>query len=133
VLPLEAAFYVTLTRMDALPPLPWLAAGLGVLVVGTSVYGYVVNNSRYRWPSKAQAATDFSLQSSVWNGGVWAAGSAAGFIVAAAGWTGFFPIASATSFAIGLFYVLAFDRMEALVSARETAEAGAAGVRGSTA
>ena len=105
--------------MDGLPAMPVLMAAMATIFFGNSIYIFVVSNSRFRWASKEQAGTDYSAQSSIWNFGQWAAGSAAGFAVGAIGWSLFFPIAAALTLAFGLFYVLSFDRIEALVLARE--------------
>jgi PAT family beta-lactamase induction signal transducer AmpG len=121
-LPIEAVAYYWLAVMEGLPPLSVLIAMLGTIFFGNSIYIYVVNNSRFRWVSKEQAGTDYSAQSSIWNFGGWAAGSAAGFVVAAVGWPVFFPIAAALTLTFGLFYVLSFDHVEALVRAREDRE-----------
>ena len=86
------------------------------------IWSFVVNNSRFRWASKAQAATDYSMQSSIWNFGVWAAGSAAGFVVGGVGWAVFFPIAGCLAGAGGVFYIVMFDRIEAMVRRRERDE-----------
>jgi len=122
LIPLEGVFFAALALMPSLPPLPIFAAIFAVLGFGTSVYTFVVNNSRFRWVSKAQAGTDYSLQSSVWNFGIWVAGSVAGFVAAATGWAVFFPIAACLAAAFGVVYVMSFDRIEALVQRRESAE-----------
>jgi MFS family permease len=122
LIPLEGVFFAALALMPSLPPLPIFAAIFAVLGLGTSVYTFVVNNSRFRWVSKAQAGTDYSLQSSVWNFGIWVAGSAAGFVAAGIGWAVFFPLAACLATAFGVFYVMTFDRIEALVRRREAAE-----------
>lgn len=121
-LPLEAIIFFYLARTDLIPPMPLLVALIALVAFCTSIYTFVVNNSRFRWVSKAQAGTDYSMQSSLWNFGIWAAGSVAGFVVAAAGWPQFFLIAASVSFCVGMYYVLNFDRIEQLVVAREAAE-----------
>ncbi len=122
VLPLEGLAFFIFATLPGLPPLPMFVGLVALLGFGTSIYSFAVNNSRFRWASKAQAGTDYSMQSSVWNFGVWAAGSLAGFVVARVGWAAFFPLAAglATVFALG--YVLMFDRVEALVQEREREE-----------
>jgi MFS family permease len=124
LIPLQGVFFAALALMPSLPPLPVFAAIFAVLGFGTAVYTFVVNNSRFRWVSKAQAGTDYSLQSSVWNFGIWGAGSVAGFVAAAVGWTVFFPIAASLMVAFGVFYVMNVDRIEALVREREATEIG---------
>lgn len=62
------------------------------------------------------------MQSSVWNFGVWAAGSASGFVVAGVGWAVFFPIAGCLAAAGGVFYIVMFDRIEGMVRRREREE-----------
>ena len=95
LIPLEGVFFAALALMPSLPPLPIFAAIFAVLGFGTSVYTFVVNNSRFRWVSKAQAGTDYSLQSSVWNFGIWVAGSERGSSPRI-GWVAFFPMAAAS-------------------------------------
>jgi len=123
VLPFEAVAYYTFAVMDGLPVMSVLIAAMALIFFGNSIYIFVVSNSRFRWASKEQAGTDYSAQSSIWNLGQWAAGSAAGFAVGAIGWSYFFPIAAMLTFAFGLFYVMSFDRIESMVVAREAEEA----------
>ena len=122
LIPLEGVFFAVLALMPSLPPLPTIAAIFGVIGFGTAVYTFVVNNSRFRWVSKAQAGTDYSLQSSVWNFGIWVAGSVAGIVAARLGWATFFPIAAVLATAFGVFYLVTLERIEALVQRREAEE-----------
>lgn len=122
ILPAEAAVYYLFARMEGLPVMWLLITTVALLGFGTSIYTYVVNNSRFRWVSKSQAGTDYSMQSSLWNLGVWAAGSASGFVAGFVGWSLFFPIAASVTFIFGMFYVTMFDRIENMVLAREDAE-----------
>jgi len=122
ILPIEGVVFLIFATMPGLPPLPMFVAIVALLGFGTAIYSFAVNNSRFRWASKAQAATDYSLQSSLWNLGIWVAGSLAGFVVAAVGWAVFFPIAAGLTTVFALFYVLMFDRVEALVQIREAQE-----------
>ena len=124
LVPLEGVFFAALALMPSLPPLPVFAAIFAVLGFGTSVYTFVVNNSRFRWVSKAQAGTDYSLQSSLWNFGIWVAGSLSGFVAGAIGWAAFFPFAALLTTGFGIFYFVMFDRIEALVQQREDEELG---------
>ena len=48
--------------------------------------------------------------------------SISGFIAAAVGWTGFFPIAAAATLIGAIFYVGYFNRIEKLVVERERQE-----------
>jgi predicted MFS family arabinose efflux permease len=122
LIPLEGVLFGALALMPALPVLPAFAAMVAVLGFGTSVYTFAVNNSRFRWVSQAQAGTDYSLQSSVWNFGIWVAGSVAGVVAGAVGWVVFFPFAAALAAAFGVVYLRTFDRIEALVLEREARE-----------
>lgn len=122
VLPIEGVVFFAFATMPGLPPLPMFVAIVSLLGFGTSIYSFTVNNSRFRWASKAQAATDYSMQSSIWNFGIWVAGSLAGFVVVAFGWALFFPLAAGLTTVFGLFYVLTFDRIEGLVQIREREE-----------
>ena len=101
-LPVEGCIFGAFALYPGLPTLPTLTFIVAVLGFVTSIYSYVVNNSRFRWASKAQAATDYSMQSSLWNFGLWAAGSASGFVVASVGWAIFFPIAGCLAGAGGV-------------------------------
>ena len=121
-LPIEGGIFCALALVPELPLLPTLTLIIGILGFVTSISSIVVNNSRFRWASKAQAATDYSMQSSVWNFGVWAAGSSAGFVVSWFGWAVFFPIAGSLAGAGGLFYILMFERIERMVLTREREE-----------
>ncbi|MEJ2131156.1 MAG: MFS transporter, partial [Gammaproteobacteria bacterium] len=122
ILPIEGVVFMVFALMPGLPPLPIFVTIVALLGFGTAIYSFAVNNSRFRWASKAQAATDYSMQSSLWNFGIWVAGSLAGFVVAAVGWAIFFPLAAGLATAFALFYVLTFERIEALVQAREADE-----------
>ncbi len=121
-LPVEGCVFGALAVYPGLPTLPTLTFIVAILGFVTSIYSFVVNNSRFRWASKAQAATDYSMQSSLWNFGLWAAGSAAGFVVADVGWAIFFPIAGCLAGAGGVLYITLFDRIEAMVRDRECDE-----------
>jgi len=122
LLPVEGAVFCAFALMDGLPPLPAFVVIVALLGFGTSIYTFAVNNSRFRWASKAQAGTDYSMQSSLWNFGLWAAGTVAGFMVGAFGWAVYFPLVGVLAAAFGALYVVYFDRIEALVRERETAE-----------
>lgn len=124
VLPVEAAVYCTFYLMPELPALPILIGTVSLLAFSTSIYVYTVTISRFRWVSKAQAGTDYALQSSVWNLGVWVAGSVSGIAASVFGWIGFFPLAAGAAALGGLFYILLWDRMEEMVQLREREELG---------
>jgi sensor domain CHASE-containing protein len=64
------------------------------------------------------------MQSSVWNFGVWSAGSTAGFVAGGLGWVAFFPIAASAAAIGGIFYIVMFDRIEDIVQEREREELG---------
>ena len=121
-LPVEGTIFCALALYPGLPIMPTLTFVVAILGFVTSIYSFVVNNSRFRWASKAQAATDYSMQSSVWNFGLWVAGSTAGFVVADVGWAIFFPIAGCLAGAGGVFYIVMFDRIETMVRRRERDE-----------
>ena len=130
-LPVEGFIFRALALDPGLPVLPMLTLVVAILGFVTSIYSYVVNNSRFRWASKAQAATDYSMQSSLWNFGLWVAGSTAGFVAADLGWATFFPIAGCFAGAGGVFYIVMFDRIEAMVRRRERDELEGAAVAAS--
>jgi MFS family permease len=121
-LPIEGMAFAWFSTMDELPGVIVLTCILAVLFFTTSIYSYAVNNSRFRWASKSQAGTDFSMQSSIWNFGVWAAGSSAGFVAAWFGYTIYFIIGAVCATFIAAWYVLMFDHVERLVQAREAQE-----------
>ncbi len=123
-LPVEATIYCIYAAMPELPALPILILSVSLLAFATNLYSYAASISRFRWASKAQAGTDYALQSSVWNLGVWAAGSTSGLVAAIFGWLYFFPIAAVVAAIGGVVYVLMFDRVERLVVEREQEELG---------
>jgi MFS family permease len=122
VLPVEATIYCTFFLMPELPALPILILTISLLAFATGVYSYTVSISRFRWVSKAQAGTDYALQSSLWNLGVWSAGSTSGLVAGLLGWMWFFPIAAVTAGIGGIFYILLWDRIESVVLQREQEE-----------
>jgi MFS family permease len=122
VVPLQALMYFTFNEMENLPDWPVLIGTYVLAAFGVALYSYAASISRFRWASKAQAGTDYALQSSIWNLGVSAAASVSGFVVASLGWSLFFPVAAATICAGGLFYLIGFNRIERLVQERELAE-----------
>jgi MFS family permease len=122
-LPLIGAFYVYLAVIGTLPPLPVLISILALSSFTGGIWAYAVNTSRFRWPSKRQAATDYSTQSSVWNFGIWVAGSAAGFLAGGVGWVLFFMITYGVSTCVAIAYVLIIDPVEKICAARDEREA----------
>lgn len=122
VIPVEGVIFVIFALMPQLPPLPIFIAIMALMGFGVSLYAIAVNNSRFRWTSKAQSGTDYSLQSSIWNCGISVAASLAGFVAASAGWPIFFAISAGIGTVIALCYVLMFDRVEKLVQVREVEE-----------
>lgn len=124
VLPVEAAVYCYFSFLDAIPPLWILIVTIAALSFSTSLYMYTVTISRFRWVSKAQAGTDYSMQSSLWNLGVWVAGSTAGLVAGQFGYVVFFPVAALITLVGGVFYVLKWQDIEDLVLERETRESG---------
>jgi MFS family permease len=125
-LPIEGLAFAWFSVMDKLPGVIPLTCILALLFFTTSIYSYAVNNSRFRWASKAQAATDFSMQSSIWNFGVWLAGSTAGFVAAWFGYTIYFIVGALLATTFAACYVLMFNRVEQLVRAREETETAGA-------
>lgn len=122
ILPIEAAIYSYYVLTPELPPLPVLIVTISILAFSTNVYVFAVTISRFRWVSKAQAGTDYALQSSIWNIGVWAAGSVSGLVAASFGWVVFFPLAALAAGIGGLFYILLYDKIERTVLEREQQE-----------
>lgn len=122
ILPVEAAVYCYFAMLDALPPLWILIVTVALLSFSTSLYMYTVTISRFRWVSKSQAGTDYSMQSSLWNLGVWAAGSTAGLVAGQFGYVVFFPVAALVTVVGGLFYVVKWQDIENRVLKREAEE-----------
>jgi MFS transporter (putative signal transducer) len=122
IFPIEGVVLYGFASMPELPALPIFLAATALVGAGTSIYTYAVNNSRFRWASKAQAGLDYSLQSSVWNSGIWVSHSVAGFVAAWSGWACFFAIGAGLGMAAAASYVLMFDHVERLVQAREREE-----------
>ena len=108
--------------LTSLPPLPVLFALVALMGFLTALFSYPVTISRFRWASKAQAGTDYALQSSLAGFGVASGMFITGFLADAVGWVYFFPIASLFSLIAGVFYVGMFNRIERLVQEREQAE-----------
>jgi PAT family beta-lactamase induction signal transducer AmpG len=121
VIPIEGAMFC-IFALTSLPPLPILIAMVSLLSYITALYTYSVCISRYRWASKAQAGTDYALQSSLAGFGVYTAASIAGFLAGGLGWVYFLPLASFFAVAAGVFYVAMFNRIETLVRERERLE-----------
>jgi PAT family beta-lactamase induction signal transducer AmpG len=120
-LPIEGAMFCAFAVLS-LPVLPMLIAMVSLLGFATGLFNYTTSISRYRWSSKAQAGTDYSLQSSFMHLGAWASGSVSGLVVAQIGWVYFFPLASVVAMVAAVFYVVNFDHIEALVRDRERLE-----------
>ncbi|MEL0048953.1 MAG: MFS transporter [Gammaproteobacteria bacterium] len=121
-LPIEGLVFAWFATTTDLPSVAVMIPVLALLNFTTSIYTFAVNNSRYRWASKAQAATEFSMQSSIWNGGVWTAGTVAGFLAALLGWMTFFLVVAVIGTATAVVYVVMFKRVEALVDERDRLE-----------
>ena len=125
-LPVEGLVFAWFSTTTTLPPVTAMILIMALLNFTTSIYTFAVNNSRYRWASKGQAATEFSMQSSIWNGGVWTAGTVAGFLAAWLGWMSFFIVVAGIGTITAIVYVAMFNRVESLVSKRELEEETAA-------
>jgi len=123
VLPIEALVYCYFALQSELPGLWLIIVSVALLSFSTAIYLYTVNISRFRWVSKAQAGTDYSMQSSMWNLGIWAAGSVSGLVAGQFGYVVFFPVAAAVTLIGGSYYIARFSRIEALVQTREQQEA----------
>ena len=85
VVPIQAAMYIIFSLLEDLPAMPTILLSYILIAWAVAHYGHSVSISRFRWVSKAQAGTDYAVQSSVWNLGVVSAATASGFI---ATWTG---------------------------------------------
>ena len=121
ILPIEGAMFC-MFALTSLPPLPLLIVMVSLLCYMTALFTYPVTISRYRWASKAQAGTDYALQSSLAGLGVWMAGSVSGLIASQVVWVYFFQIATTIALTAGIIYVGKFNRIEELVQERERVE-----------
>ena len=122
VIPVQAAVLYSFAKMPQLPALPIFIAVMALMGFGVGLYDISVNNSRFRWASKAQSGTDYSLQSSVWNCGISVAATLAGIVADITAWPAFFVIAGTIGAGVALCYILMFNRVEELVQIREAAE-----------
>ena len=122
-------FMFSMFALKSLPPFPVLVVMVSLMGFVTALFSYPVTISRFRWASKAQAGTDYALQSSLSGFGVLAGASLTGFLAEAVGWVFFFPIASVFSLIAGVFYVGMFNRVERLVLERERQELDPASVQ----
>lgn len=134
---LIAAFYVWLGTFDALPEqfdfggfgifsTYWVLFAFIVAAAFTGgIWAYAVNTSRFRWPSKRQAATDYAVHSSVWNFGIWCAASLAGPFAAFLNenWSLFFILTYGVSILTAIAYVLVIDPAEKICVERDEREA----------
>ncbi len=121
-LPIEAVAYTYFTQLQQLPDLSIILPTVALLSYSTALFLYTATISRFRWVSKAQAGTDYSLQSSLWNLGLWAAGSVSGLVAGQFGYHVFFPVSAIATLIGGVFYVVFWNRIEQLVQIRETRE-----------
>ena len=119
ILPIEAFTYREFSLMDGLPEFGWVVVTVALLAFSTNLYVYVVSISRFSWVAKSQAGTEYSMQSSLWNLGIWGAGSTSGLVAGQFGFAVFFPVAAAVTLIGGVFYVARWDTIERLVSERE--------------
>ncbi len=139
-IPFIAAFYIYLGTMDALPEQFDFGEGIGVFstywvlfafIIAASftggIWAYAVNTSRFRWPSKRQAATDYAVHSSVWNFGIWCAASAAGPFAAflSEDWSLFFTLTYGVSILTAIAYVFVIDPAEKICVDRDERDAAA--------
>jgi len=122
IIPIQGLTFVVFALMAQLPSLPVFIAIISAIGFGGSLYSISVNNSRFRWASKAQSATDYSLQSSVWNCGISIAASVSGLVREMSNWPVFFAISTIIGTGMALCYVLIFNRVEQLVQIREAEE-----------
>jgi MFS family permease len=121
-LPIEALVYRNFALTTGVPELWLVALSIALLSYVTNLYVYAVSISRFRWVSQSQAGTEYSMQSSLWNLGIWAAGSTSGLVAAKFGFAVFFPIAAGVTIVGGAYYVLLWNRIEKLVLEREAEE-----------
>lgn len=119
VLPVEGFVYASFATAQELPPFALIVLTVSLLAYSTNLYVYVVSISRFRWVAKSQAGTEYSMQSSMWNLGIWVAGSTSGLVAGTYGFAIFFPIAAIVTIIGGVLYVVQWDKVEGLVVERE--------------
>ena len=107
-----------------------LFLAIGMLM---AVLPVVFNGSRFGWSSKAQAGTDYSVQSALNQFAASLAGAAGGFVAAQLGWHALLAVSATLFLAAGSAYAALLPRIDALVRERDAAEAAeAAGVTAAT-
>ncbi len=110
--------YMTLSIYEA-PTLTLVLLSAVVFIILYSPLFVVQSAARYRWVSKSQAGTDFTIQSSCFFLGLNAALACAGFIAGNYGWTVFFAVSSGVFFLVGGIFALCVNRINRMADERE--------------
>jgi len=101
---------------------PDLTSTLMAIVIFVTLYSplFVVQSAaRYRWASKAQAGTDYTIQSSCFFLGLSAALAFGGAVAGILGWTAFFAISAGVLAVVGLAFSSLVDRVNSLAEMRD--------------
>ena len=117
-IPFQAMMYIFFSELR-IPSWSLLLPTYIFMAWVTSLFGYAASISRFRWVSKAQAGTDYAVQSSIWNLGVSSGASLSGFAASYLGWTCFFPLAAIVLLIGVIYYVVMYDVIEKAVRVRE--------------
>ena len=120
-IPVQAVMYMSFSELG-IPAWSLLLPTYVFIAWVVSFFGYAAAISRFRWVSKAQAGTDYAVQSSIANLGTSSGASLSGFAVAFLGWTNFFPLAAVVVMIGGIYYVAMFEHIEKMVTTRERTE-----------
>lgn len=140
-LPVIGSFYVYLGYLGKLPEFfdlgifgiyqgYWVLFAFSIASAFTGgIWVYAVNTSRFRWPSKRQAATDYATHSSVWNLGIALAALCSPLLAALfEGWlpVRFWAIFFATTYSVtvmvAITYTLVVARIDRICDERDELE-----------
>jgi PAT family beta-lactamase induction signal transducer AmpG len=91
-------------------------------IILPSFMGVAVAASRLKWASKTQAATDYTAYVVIASAAASAALGVGGVLAEHLGWYGYFTLAGAFVTVTCFVFYLLFDRIEALVDARDADE-----------
>lgn len=107
-----------LTTLDVV--LPWqFSLATFVAVAATAPITLLFRTYLYKWPSKAQAATDYAVWQSFNNIGQSISVASAGFIIAAMGWGTLFLLVVVGYIISASYFYFIFDRVDRLAATRQ--------------
>ncbi|MEM8985398.1 MAG: MFS transporter [Pseudomonadota bacterium] len=111
--------YIALSTYEA-PTLNAVLLSTIAFIIFYSPLFVVQSAARYRWVSKSQAGTDFTIQSSCFFLGLNAALACAGFVAGTYGWTVFFTASSVVFLIVGGVFALSVGHVNAMADKRES-------------